>query len=162
MVVVNSESELIEVINKRIEEQGLECDLNDIDVSRVKDMSGLFSADVLKDFNGDISQWDTSNVFNMRSMFEFSAFTGDISKWNVSRVGDMSYMFSESKFNGDISRWGVSNVRDVYGMFLNSKFSGDIRDWNIDISYVEDMCNMFHNSPLEGREPLWYIIWMRI
>ena len=44
-------------------------------------------------------------------------------------------------------------------MFLNSKFDGDIRDWNIDISYVEDMYNMFLNSPLEGRKPMWYIIW---
>ena len=80
MVVVNSKNELIEVINKRIEEQGLECDLNDIDVSKVKDMSGLFSADALKDFNGDISKWNTSNVKDMRYMFNGSQFNGDISR----------------------------------------------------------------------------------
>ena len=47
MIVVNSKSELIKLIGQRIEEQGRECDLNDIDVSKVKDMSGLFSADIL-------------------------------------------------------------------------------------------------------------------
>ena len=132
MIVVESKSELRSLINKRIEEQGPNCDLNDIDVSRVSDMSYLF--------------------YNL-------AFEGDISKWDVSQVKDMTGMFSHSTFNGDISSWDVSNVRDAYGMFFNSKFGGDIRDWNIDISYVEDMCSMFRKSPLEGREPLWYIIW---
>lgn len=41
MVVVNSKNELIKLIGQRIEEQGPECDLNDIDVSKVKDMSRL-------------------------------------------------------------------------------------------------------------------------
>ena len=103
MVVANSKNELIEIINKRIEEQGLECDLNDIDVSKAKDMSGLFSADVLKDFNGDISGWDVSRVTDMRYMFNGSRFNGDISKWDVSRVKNMASMFNSSKFNGDIS-----------------------------------------------------------
>ena len=65
MVVVNNKSELIKVIKQRIQEQGPNCDLNDIDVSKVTDMSGLFSASyAFKDFNGDISRWDVSNVKN--------------------------------------------------------------------------------------------------
>ena len=43
MVVVNSIGELRKVIRQRIEEQGLNCNLNDIDVSRVDDMSSLFT-----------------------------------------------------------------------------------------------------------------------
>jgi len=31
------------------------------------------------EFNGDISQWDVSNVTNMSSMFRYSVFNGDIS-----------------------------------------------------------------------------------
>ena len=38
MVVVNSIGELRKVIRQRIKEQGLNCNLNDIDVSRVDDM----------------------------------------------------------------------------------------------------------------------------
>ena len=41
MVVVNNKSELIKVIKQRIQEQGHKCDLNDIDVSKITDMSGL-------------------------------------------------------------------------------------------------------------------------
>ena len=87
MIVVNSKSELIEIINRRIEEQGFECNLNDIDVSKVTDLSGLFYK---SEFNGNISQWDVSNVKSMKEMFQGSRFKGDLSKWNVSRVEDMS------------------------------------------------------------------------
>ena len=62
MIVVESKSELKSLINQRIEEQGPNCDLNDIDVSMIEDMSNLFHE---SDFNGDISEWDTSNVEDM-------------------------------------------------------------------------------------------------
>ena len=90
IVVVNNKSELRELIKQRINEQGPNCDLNDIDVSRVTDMSHLF--------------------------FE-SSFNGDISKWDVSNVTNMSWMFANSDFNGDISQWDVSNVRSMWCMF---------------------------------------------
>ena len=46
-------------------------------------MSYLFSG---SKFNGDISEWDVSNVDNMRGMFLDSKFNGDISKWNTGNV----------------------------------------------------------------------------
>lgn len=52
MIVVNNKKELKELINQRVREQGLNCDLNDIDVSKVTDMSELFMS---SKFNGDIS-----------------------------------------------------------------------------------------------------------
>jgi len=39
----------------------------------------------------------------MEDMFSYSEFNGDISQWNVSNVTSMSCMFLNSKFNGDIS-----------------------------------------------------------
>ena len=41
----------------------------------------------------------------MYGMFEKSQFNGDISNWDVSNVTNMSEMFYLSKFNGDISKW---------------------------------------------------------
>ena len=45
-------------------------------------------------FNSDISDWDVSNVINMKYMFYCAyAFNSDISSWNISNVRNMSYMF---------------------------------------------------------------------
>ena len=60
-------SELRSLIENRINVEGNEVDLNDIDVSTITDMSGLFS---WTDFNGDISGWDVSNVRHHDYMFE--------------------------------------------------------------------------------------------
>ena len=59
-------SELRSLIENRINVEGNEVDLNDIDVSTITDMSGLFS---WTDFNGDISGWDVSNVTDADDMF---------------------------------------------------------------------------------------------
>ena len=58
--------ELRNIIAERIDKEGPEVDLNDIDVSNVTDMSYLFR--FLK-FNGNISKWDVSKVINMKYMF---------------------------------------------------------------------------------------------
>jgi surface protein len=44
-------------------------------------------------FNGDISNWDVSNVTKMWRMFMNSQFSGDISKWDVSGVTVMDRIF---------------------------------------------------------------------
>ena len=120
-------NELMELVERLIEERGENADLNDIDTSEITDMSGLF---LYEGFNGDISQWDVSNV------------------------QDMSNMFEGSDFNGDISKWDVRNVKDMTGMFIESSFNGNISNW--DVSKVEDMSSMFDDCPLEDNPPTWY------
>ena len=90
MIVVNNRKELKKLINQRIKTLGPNCDLNDIDVSKITDMSNMF---FYSPFNGDISKWDVSRVKNMNAMFQFSNFNGDISNWNVSKVKTMRGMF---------------------------------------------------------------------
>lgn len=147
----NNREELEDLISQRIEQYGPKCNLNDIDVSKITDMSFLF-CDMT--FDGDISKWDVSRVKNMSSMFAGSTFNGDLSKWDVSRVENMNSMFSYSRFNSDISKWDVSRVKNMISMFYDSKFTGDISGW--DVSSVKRMHNMFKDSPLEGKEPSWY------
>ena len=117
-----TKDELTDIIKQRIESEGNECNLNDI---------------------------DTSNVTDMSYLFENSDFNGDISKWNVSKVTDMGGMFYGSKFNGDISKWNVSNVTNMVGMFYGSKFNGDISNW--DVSNVKFKLYIFDNCPIEEK-----------
>ena len=58
--------ELVKIIEDTIKKEGSNCNLNFIDTSCIKDMSYLFSDNK---FNGDILEWDVSNVDNMRGMF---------------------------------------------------------------------------------------------
>ena len=86
-----TKEELQDIILKRIKEEGNEVDLNDIDVSKITDMSSLFKG---TNFKGNISNWDVSNVTNMKWMFwGCSKFNQDISNWNVSKVKNMNKMF---------------------------------------------------------------------
>ena len=104
-------------------------------------------------FNGDISNWNVSNVEDMKYMFVESQFNGDISNWNVSNVEYMNSMFADSQFNGDISEWNVSNVKNMNYMFENSQFNQDISNWNI--SNVESMNWIFKNSKFNGDIGSW-------
>ncbi len=66
-----TKEELKDLLKQLIEERGLEGDLNDIDTSKITDMSDLFGSMIpfRYRFNGDISKWDVSNVTNMHGMF---------------------------------------------------------------------------------------------
>ena len=103
-VVARDKDHLRQLIMNRIEKRGPDCDLNDIDVRRITDMSYLFYG-LTSYFNGDISQWDVSNVKDMRCMFDGSDFNGDISQWDVSNVTDMTRMFDNSPLKGKEPSW---------------------------------------------------------
>lgn len=146
---------LRKIMIKEIERIGNYADLNHIDVSKVTDMSFLFSTNetkgythfetsILNSFKGDISKWDVSKVSNMKGMFSRSRFDGDISNWNTKNVKDMSNMFGSSIFQGDISNWNVSNVINMSGMFAYSSFNKNISKW--DVSNVKNMSGMFSCS----------------
>ena len=106
-------SEVTEYLKQSPDGHCSECPqgpIGDWDVSRVTDMSELFSGAHL--FNGDISKWDVSKVTNMKRMFMGAkSFECDLSNWDVSSVTDMSDMFYEAKaFKGDIAKWDANSV----------------------------------------------------
>ena len=126
----NTRDELVNLLDKLIKERGNNADLNDIDVSKIDNMSFLFTF-VHARFNGDISEWDVSEVKNMKFMFaDCPDFNCDLSNWDVSKVEYMQQMFYNSNFSTDLSRWDVRNVKD--------------------------MTDMFYGCPLEKNPPAWY------
>ncbi|MFT5668217.1 MAG: surface protein [Vicingaceae bacterium] len=120
-------------------------------------------------FNGNINNWNVSNIQNMRSMFfdcfvfnqplnnwdvssvtNFYGFLGGaynfnqpINNWDVSSAIDMTAMFGfAANFNQPLNNWDVSSVTTMFQMFVVSyKFNQPINNW--DVSSVIDMSQMF-------------------
>ena len=118
------------------------ADISNWDTSNVITMAAMFRW--ASSFNQDISNWKTSNVRYLSFMFDWATnFDQPIGKWNTSKVIDMRYTFSSARnFNQDISHWDVSNVQSMLAMFAwAEKFNQDISKWTTD--NVTDMSVMF-------------------
>ena len=116
--------------------------ISEWNTSNVTDMKGLFWNK--RRFNDDISAWNVGNVTNMDYMFRLAtSFNGDIGAWNVRNVTTMECMFdSAESFNRDISAWNVRNVTEMDSMFTGAaSFNSDISAW--DVRNVRDMGKMF-------------------
>lgn len=145
--------ELKHLIKKLVIDRGPNADLNDIDVSQIKNMNNLF-IDALGPFNKiieklnvDVSKWDVRNVRNMEGTFSgLTSFNCDISKWNVSEVRNMRHMFNGcTLFNQNLGSWNIIHVNKMCGMFYKcSNFEGNgLENW---IPYrCDDFRSMFRD-----------------
>ena len=123
-------------------------DVSNWDTSNVTNMySMFFSCYNLTSL--DVSNWDTSNVTNMSHMFYgCSSLTSlDVSNFDTSNVTSMSYMFfnCQSLTSLDVSNWDTSNVTSMYWMF---KYCYDLTSLNVsnwNTSNVTNMYEMFSN-----------------
>ena len=143
--------ELKQIISERLKKRDyvdkkiVPVDLNDIDVSGIKDFSDVFKGYDLTDV--DMSGWNTHNANSFDHMFMDATgmYNLDISNWDVSNVHIMHSTFANTDFNGNISEWDVSNVLYFNSMFKsNPYFDGDISKW--DVSNASEMAGMFWNA----------------
>ena len=99
--------------------------LENLDTSNVTTMYRTFyqfiSATDDKQFNYNLSKWNTSKVTNMEGMFyQCSKLTTlDVSGWDVSKVTNMKEMFfyCDGLTTLNLSGWDVSNVTNMDSMF---------------------------------------------
>lgn len=150
-ITAENNDHLRKLIDEAVEDKGIHCDLNHIDVSEITDFSETFSQHPL--FDGDISRWNVANATDMTQMFRNSKFTGDISRWDVSKVVRFDSMFQNSAFNGDLSQWSTVSATEFDFMFFHSQFNGDLSKWNT--SCVTSMYSMFAHSPFQGHVSSW-------
>ncbi len=123
--------------------------LERIDTSQCKDMSDLFYGQTSVAKIDGVSEWDTSNVTEMRGVFGrcWEVAELDVSKWDTSSVSNMHFMFSgcSSLTSLDLSKWDTSSVHSMRYMLsgCSSLTSLDLSKW--DTSNVTDMCGMFYD-----------------
>lgn len=141
-------------------------DVAKLDTSKVTNMERMYyeAGYSVKDsfIITGMENWDTSQVTNMFSMFEYSAIyattynIGNVGKWNVSNVKDMCRTFSAAGMRatnlyiGDLSGWNTGNVETMVYMFSDLGWKspsvniGNIGKWNV--SKVTNMYGMFDGA----------------
>ena len=148
------------LVNKLIKERGDDANLNDINTSKITDMSKLFLGlnHIILIHNIDISEWNVSNVKDMTLMFykceKFNCYLGN---WDVSNVMRTTSMFSGcKKFTGKgLENWNVSKCTNMNWMFDEcEKFYCDLNNWNI--SNTTDTYWMFNACGSLINKPSWY------
>jgi surface protein len=115
------------------------------ETSEVTNMKYLF--DYSYSFNEPLGCWDVSSVVTMQNMFYYArSFNQNINRWDVSSVENMSDMFtSDYAFNQPLSDWKMSSVKQMYGMFDNARdFNQPIGGW--DVSSVSTMNYLFSDA----------------
>ena len=137
--------------------------LNDWDVSKVTDFSGMFNNCGSKASEwsiGDIIKWDLRSAENLNNMFFLAGnkakdwHIGNLSEWNVSNVKNFQSTFnqageySESFSLGNLYKWNISKAENISKMFYYAGYEaaqwyiGDISNW--DVSNVNDFSDMFY------------------
>ena len=149
-----TKQELFDNINELVENNIY--DFNCIDTSEITDMSDLFYDSKFEETNIDVSEWDVSNVKNMKGMFkDCENFDCDVSNWNVSNVKYMQFMFDNcTDFEGKgLEKWSLDNAEYMSNMFeYCENFDCDVSNWKMSkaetIEYMFSYCVNFTGKGL--------------
>ncbi|NAE87234.1 BspA family leucine-rich repeat surface protein, partial [Enterococcus hirae] len=126
--------------------------LSQLDTSNVTDMRSMFYG-MSSVTSLDVSGFDTCNVTDMKSMFNgMSSVTSlDVSGFDTSNVTEMEYMFRHmsSVTSLDLSNFDTRKVTDMSYMFDDMGSVTSLDLSNFDTNNVTDMTNMFFGTSLK-------------
>ena len=123
-------------------------DVSNFNTSKVTDMRSMFH-NCSKLTTLDVSKWDTNKVTNMGYMFLVccSLTTLNVSNFDTSKVTDMRSMFHSCSnlTTLDVSKWDTNNVTNMGYMFYYCSKLTTLNVSNFDTSKVTYMDRMFEN-----------------
>lgn len=145
-------------------------DLTDIDVSKLDNLSLLFTHPDLKEFiyndsikEVDVTGWDVSNVVEFQSMFDhFTCLTEihGLETWDMSKAESIESMFANCKNLKyiDVSNWDLSNVENATQVFdgcINLKEIYGLDTWKFSkklyrLSYMFSDCKNLLNVDISN------------
>ena len=124
-------------------------DVSNFNTSNVINMQSMFNTQYITSIVG-LNALDTSNVINMHNMFSNCRVNGlDLSSFDTSNVIDMSSMFYDSSVDYlDMTSLNTSRVTDMSLMFTGLKVNAvDVSSF--DTSNVTNMSQMFQNVKVD-------------
>ena len=101
----------------------------------------------------DVSDWDTSNVENLKGVFSGTLYLDELKgleTWDVSNVTDMSMMLSSTFMRSrqdvlDLSTWNTSNVQNMELLFSYNTMLRDVNISGWDMSNVQSAGGLFNH-----------------
>ena len=126
--------------------------LNDLDISNVDNMGGIFS-DCRKLPEINVSNWNVSKVTNFGAVFRrcYELTTIDLSNWDTSNATIMSGIFTNcSKLTEiDLSNWKIDNVTTINQMFYGCSKLTSVKLFNhinsgVNTTYLFTNCKILN------------------
>lgn len=156
--IVKDKNELLKIISKRAldNEDGV-LDLNDLDISNVKELSYLFENVKVKSV--DMNKWNVSHIKDIHGLFWCNRNIEEvfISDWNTSNIESFYGVFytCENLKKLDLSDWKFDNCKEIDLMFANCI--------NLDVSFtdnwdIKDNVSMRDTFRECNSAPKWYRI----
>ncbi len=144
-IVTSKITTMNNIINRYGKGKDFNEDISSWDTSRVKSMSDMFLG--CEKFNQPIGYWDTSNVTAMISMFHGAkSFNHPIGDWDTSKVYNISRIFEGAEsFNQNINNWDTSEMNLMTAAFKDANsFNQPLNKWKINSSC--QLFSMFENA----------------
>ena len=112
------------------------------------------------EFDANLETWDVTKVKEMSGMFSNTiSYTGlGIDQWDVSFVNEMQGMFANSiKFNGNLSTWDVLNVIQMNSLFYQATaYMGvGLENWNVSNTTITTDMFCGTSNLTQSRELAW-------
>ncbi len=133
--------------------------ISEWNTSSVTSLKSLFQNQDIKGFDENIEHWDVSNVTDMSYLFAFvTTFNQPLNNWNVHNVVNMEGMFfCAMLFNQPLDMWDTSSVTTMKRMFAGAEnFNQPLHRW--EVNQVESMENMFQGAKAFRQRPLTKIV----
>jgi len=135
------------------------------DMQNVEDLAYMFTYASENEWNGDISNWDTSNVTRLEGTFAgyggvtltnlsyYSKFNGDISTKQVTCAGGTTLARTYNAWDvKNVTRFAKTNVTTNSGywnggtFYKNQSFNQDIGNWQINTGSTVSVLGMFYEA----------------
>lgn len=142
----NSKNPLSSIKIEQQDPKNFNDNISEWNTRNILSMEGTFHN--ASSFNQTLDSWDTRNVMTMKNMFRNAAvFNNDIMSWDTHKVLSMENMFYGcKKFNIDISMWDMTSVVSIKYMFKNATdFQQEIRHWSLDKMNSSNLLESSHD-----------------
>jgi surface protein len=127
--------------------------INDWDMSNIIDITSMFRSCLI--YNQAVNNWDVSRVKYFGCAFVYTAFNQPVNNWQVDSALALGCLFASSQFNQPLSNWNTGNVTSWDAMFRDSHFNQPIGNW--DVSGAITMDRMFENTPFNQPIDNWVV-----